>query len=64
LDADGRWQSREHSINETPKARILILGGGFADLHLAIHVDTKTDDSGGFCCSTIMALISGNIKGC
>jgi hypothetical protein len=41
-----------------------MLWGGFADLHLAIHVDTKTDDLGGFCCSTIMALISGNIKGC
>jgi hypothetical protein len=49
LDADGRWQSLEHSMNEGPKTRILILGGGFAGLHVATHVDTETNDLGGFC---------------
>jgi hypothetical protein len=35
-------------MNEAPKSRILILSGEFAGLHVATHVDTETNDLGGF----------------
>jgi hypothetical protein len=47
-------------MNEAPITRILILGGRFASLRVAIRLDTETKDLGDS--FLIVALIGGDIK--